>query len=314
MKQLETKNEESQIAGLVPTKSFVKASQLIKRAVSGNTMLAVTGNAGIGKSTVREITIGRYAENFEKYKVIKPEAGIVYSPSDKTASIVSMMIEKLSSTKPARDVVKRIDQLNSALVASRGQRIILVIDEAQDLSQTTMYGLKKIHELCARFKDGAAFSIVLFGKPNLRAKLQDYELGYRIEEYQMLSMDKNELTAYLHNRKIKFKTARLYDSFYQATKGLPLAAKKTVDEILKIAKERKLDYDMAYSYHLTGDLSKSVREAGISNNDISKFFYQKYGKVVDASTVHKANKGELNTNLAQQLRGVAEEMLQNKTE
>lgn len=310
--KLETRNEESEIAGLVPTKSFVKASQLIKRAVNHNTMLAVTGNAGIGKSTVREITLGRYAENFEKYKVIKPEAAVVYSQSDKTASIISMMIEKLSNTKPARDVVKRIDQLNSALITNRGQRIILVIDEAQDLSQTTMYGLKKIHELSAKFKDGAAFSILLFGKPNLRVKLQDYELGYRIENYQMLSMDKAELTAYLHNRKIKFKTPRLYDSFYQATKGLPLAAKKTVDEILKIAKERKLDFDGAYSFHLTGDLSKSAREAGISNNDISKFFYQKYGKVVDASTVHKANKGELNTKLAQDIRGLAEEMIQEK--
>jgi ABC-type dipeptide/oligopeptide/nickel transport system ATPase subunit len=310
--KLETTNEGSEIAGLVPTKSFVKASQLIKRAVAKNTMLAISGEAGIGKSTVREISIGRYSESFDRYVIIKPEAGIVYSQVDKTASIISMMIEKLSSIKPARDVVKRIDQLNEALKFNRTKKIILVIDEAQDLSQTTMYGLKKIHELNQRFKSGASFSILLFGKPSLKSKLNDYELGYRIEQYSMQSMDKEEMKAFLNNKKVKFKMDRLYESFYQSTKGLPLSAKKTVDEIFRISKERKLDYDHSFSFYLTGDLSKSARDAGISNNDISKFFYKKFGKHVDPSTVHKANKGILNTHLAGEIRDFTEGLIQNK--
>lgn len=311
--KLETTNEESGIAGLVPTKSFVKASQLLKKAVSENRMLAVTGNPGIGKSTVREIAVGRYAEKFERYIVIKPEASIVFSQADRTSSIIGMMIESLSDAKPARDIVKRISQLSQALKANRTNRVILVLDEAQDLSEKTLYGLKKLHELGGQFKEGAQFSILLFGKPSLNVKLADYELGYRIEQYQMLAMDREEMKAYLHNRKLKFQNQKLYDSFYQHTKGLPLAGKKTVDEILKIMRDRKLESDSAFSYFLSGDLSKQARDISISNNDISKYIFSKYKIRVDASTVHKANKGILNTNLADKIRDATQEMIDQKS-
>lgn len=103
--------------GLVPTRSFVKASQMIKKAVNGNNMCAITGMPGIGKSTLRQIAIGRYEEN-EKYKVIHVQAGIIQTENE-IGSIVSQMIRTLSPEKPRRNGFSRVASLHPFCRKSR---------------------------------------------------------------------------------------------------------------------------------------------------------------------------------------------------
>ncbi|MCB1156702.1 MAG: ATP-binding protein [Leptospiraceae bacterium] len=299
--------------GLVPTRSFVKASQMIKKAVNGNNMCAITGMPGIGKSTLRQIAIGRYEEN-EKYKVIHVQAGIIQTENE-IGSIVSQMIRTLSPEKPRRNGVQQSSQLTSILQeVSKKHKIILSIDEAQELSKKTIYGLKKIHELGSTFQIGSLFSICLFGKPELGVHLKEYEVGYRISEHKMNPMDKTEIATLLENNEINFSDKRNNDGFLSLSNGIPLVALTMIKEIKKIAKEKKLEYDTAFSFFTSGDLNQRAKKAGISNNEISKYIYSKHKKVVDRSTVQKANAGKLNSGLAENIRKATEELINNKTQ
>jgi type II secretory pathway predicted ATPase ExeA/uncharacterized protein YlaI len=304
-------NKAKFIPKLIPTKSFVKASGMIHKVVKKNTMCAITGDAGIGKSTLRQIAIGKYAES-KRYKVVHVHAGIIQS-QDETGSIVSQMIRSLSPEQPKRNGLQQNAQLTKILqTVSDKYRIILSIDEAQELSRKTIYGLKKIHELGSSFQGGELFSIVLFGKPALVSHLEEYEVGYRIQNIEMLPMSEAEIKNLLKVNGITFKNENHIKNFHIETSGIPLKAINLIKQIYDTIKERKLDMDASFSYILAGDLNKKAKQFGISNNDISKYMYQQSKITVDKSTVQRANAGKLNGDRAKQIQAATQELIDAK--
>ncbi len=296
------------IPKLIPTRSFVKASGMIHKAIKTNTMLAITGNAGIGKSTLRQIAIGKYAES-PRYKVVHVHAGIIQS-NDETGSIVSQMIRSLSAEQPKRNGLQQNAQLTKILQSlTTKYRIILSIDEAQELTRKTIYGLKKIHELGSNFQEGEQFAIILFGKPSLSAHLEEYEVGYRIKNYEMQPMNEVEIKNLLIENGIKFKKETSDKNFYKETEGIPLKAINLIKKIYETTRERKLDIDASLSYITAGDLNKKAKQYGISNNDISKYIYKKSKEVVDRSTVQRANAGTLNGDTAKKINAATQELI-----
>lgn len=308
MKQIEF--QDLNYKGLVPTKSFVEASRLIKRVVNNNSIGAIYGQPGMGKSTVRKISMGRYQES-DKYKVIHIDN--VKNKSDLTGDLMSFMVDQLIDEKPSRNPIKLTSQFKNALqIASKSKHIILSIDEAQDLKPASFYGLKKMHEIGSRFHGGSLFSIILFGKPELRAKISEYELSFRMQTFQMKPMQSEEVKEYLRVQDFKFKSDRLYDAFFRECNGLPLAAHKIILNVQEIAKEKKLDNDRAFSYYLTGNLNQQVKDVGISLTGISKQMFRIHKKHVDTSTINRANRGETNTKLSEEIREVTANMIKEK--
>ena len=95
-----------------------------------------------------------------------------------------------------------------------------------------------------------------------------------------------------------------------SARGVPLIALRKMEDIKKIQKSRKMTADQALSYLISGDLNEQALSLGITNNEIARYLYKKTGQNVDKSTIHKANTGKLNSDLANAIRQTTEELIQ----
>jgi type II secretory pathway predicted ATPase ExeA len=183
------------VAGIVPTQNFIAVDKRITETVRKNGMLAIIGSTGMGKSTGVEIIIGKLRERRNTVIEILP---VLLKNRDATGSIVRRMITELSGEKPAGDIIARATQLRRVLISQAATRskVILVIDEAQDLHPDTLYGLKKMHELGKSHEGKFMFSIILCGKNNLSALIRPGELGLRFDTHIMQPLTMNEMRAF----------------------------------------------------------------------------------------------------------------------
>lgn len=293
--------------GLIPTTSFVEASKAIKESVTNNGMLAVVGMPGMGKTTIKRITVGRYTES-NLYHVIEMQVS-EKRYTDLTGSIKSVMIDSLLRENPRRDSLARDNQLIRGLRSvSESKRVVLVIDEAQDLNFETIYGIKKIHELGGSLRNEFLFSVLLFGKPKLKDWLKPRELGWRIAVHDVNPMDDRELKAFVNSEGVEF-DEKYYASFWNLTKGIPQGARFVLNGIKKLMKRKKIDANMALSHFISGDMTKDLKSRGLSYTDVARWIFRKYNKNFDKSTIGRAVKAESVTETSNEIRGFAAELI-----
>lgn len=300
--------------GMVATRSFVEASRLIKDITQSNGMAVIVGPPGIGKTTLQNIAIGRYSE-VAQYCVVdlKVTAKINY---DIIGSVKNVMIDALLKETPRRDMIAKDIQLTRGLKnVSKSKRIILSIDEAQDLHGDSLYGLKKIHELGKSISttldnrtNGFLFSVVLFGLPSLLSKVKPRELGMRFTKYEMGAFNLLETKQFVNLRGIEF-TERNYNNFFNLAQGNPEMSNKYIESIKRIMRDKNMDSNNALSFYATGDLARELKLRNFSYNDVSKWIYKNHKKNYDKSTIAKSVNGQLVTDTAKEIRNLANEMI-----
>lgn len=139
--------------------------------------LAVVGETGAGKSTLRRDLVNRITEGSEQVIIIEP---YVLSSEDSEAKgkalksthiAESMMAAVAPLAKPKSSPEARFAQLHKALKESHaaGYRHCLVIEEAHSLPISTLKHLKRILELEVGFTK--LVSIIMIGQPELNVKL-----------------------------------------------------------------------------------------------------------------------------------------------
>ena len=211
--------------GIVATQSFVKAHKRINAAVRSEGFVAITGNPGMGKSFIKEMTLGKYREKGAKYEVIEFPA--MAKNREITGAIMSNMIRTLSAERARGDIIARTTQLTRILLdVSRTRSVILAIDEAHDLNPDTLYGLKKIHELG---REGSSlFTILLFGQPKLITMISPRELCQRIDHYEVDELSQEESAEFLKLWDISIPSVKAFDRFYNHSGKTPLSIKHAV--------------------------------------------------------------------------------------
>jgi type II secretory pathway predicted ATPase ExeA len=133
--------------------------------------LAVVGESGAGKTVLRKDLIDRIQRDGEAVTVIQPRA------IDKTrltaAHIAEAIIADVSIEKARQTLEAKSRQIERLLTASSraGNRHVLLIEEAHDLSTQTLKYLKRFWEL----EDGFTrlLAVVLIGQPELKARLDE---------------------------------------------------------------------------------------------------------------------------------------------
>lgn len=134
-------------------------------------LVAVIGESGSGKSTLRRDLVDRIGRGTEQIVVIQPQT------IDKTAltaaHICDAIVADLSDERPKLSLEAKGRQVQRILAASAraGNAHALLIEEAHDLSTSTLKYLKRFWELEDGFK--RLLGIVLVGQP---------ELGQRLDE------------------------------------------------------------------------------------------------------------------------------------
>jgi general secretion pathway protein A len=137
---------------------------------SGKGFVVVTGEVGVGKTTVLKMCLAKLDSS--KAKII-----YLFNPALDIPELYETLLDELdvppSSTKRK---VHSLHRLQRALLAvhARGAQVILAVDEAQNMPDATLEALRLLSNLeTAKSK---LLQIILVGQPELDAKLAKHEL------------------------------------------------------------------------------------------------------------------------------------------
>ncbi|MDC5755214.1 AAA family ATPase [Vibrio europaeus] len=142
-------------------------------------ILAVTGDSGAGKSVLRKLFLEELKRDGDVSAI---QLKIIDKSRATAAGICDAIINDISSENPKRSMEAKARQVERLLMDAHqaGQRHVLVIEEAHDLSVPVMKYLKRFWEL----EDGFSklLGILLIGQTELEAKL-DERKNYALREF-----------------------------------------------------------------------------------------------------------------------------------
>lgn len=157
--------------------------------------IQVTGEVGAGKTTICRALLDQLGPRFRTALILNP---ILTGPQ-----LLRSILTELGLAA-ARDRVASLEELNRFLLAeaTAGRDVVLVIDEAQDLSDDLLEQLRLLSNL--ETDQQKLLQIVLIGQPELRAKLDQpslRQLRQRITvRYHLGSLSIEETARYVQHR------------------------------------------------------------------------------------------------------------------
>lgn len=152
-------------------------------------MVALLGESGSGKTTIRRYSMDRIQSEGQKIKIIAPRS--IDKARLTTSAICDAIIQDCSAEKPRRTLEAKSRQVERILTNSSraGYNHVLMIEEAHDLSIPTLKYLKRFWELEDGFKK--LLAIVLIGQTEMKAKLdesQNWEAREVIRRIEVLEL------------------------------------------------------------------------------------------------------------------------------
>lgn len=213
---------------VIKTASFTRAHKFLHDAIDRNGFVAVIGDKGIGKTFIKTKIIGAFSEKKSAFKVADLTA--LEEREKKIGQIMSAMIQDVGGENPRMDKEARRRQLRRIL-GTCTSKVILVIDEAQDLHKSTIRGLKKLHELNFGTRS-KLFSIVLFAQPTFTDMISDDELRPRIRRMKMNPLTVKEKELFVPKKNF---TEKAYKMFIGNTSNLPAVIINLYDELYDLA-------------------------------------------------------------------------------
>lgn len=239
-----------QMAPLVETQNVKKAKSQITKAVKHNEWVSIVAEVGSGKTHLYNHLLDFWQSRPDKFIVHEMKAFISYK-----SKVPSMMKELIQKVNPDANIPgfpeARYRVLKDALIEAdaAGKKVILLIDECQDLSVDSFRDLKKVHEIAGNGKSHL-FTIAMFGKltPRYNTILSTRELGYRMTRVFYEELSNEDLILIAESRfglsfkgekaKLRFcsglrsRTPLGVQDFAHVLEGLPSYEGKVTDELI----------------------------------------------------------------------------------
>lgn len=245
-----------------PTKGHAALREVIRYGLQGDEgFIIVTGEIGTGKTLMLRMMMDELPEKFE--------TALILSPHLSRLELLQSILQDIGLSGPA-DHTASLDSLLRILndhlytLAQQGKKLLIVIDEAQNLPDESLEQLR----LLSNFETDTQklLQIVLFGQPELRDKLAQTNMRQLVQRVSIMEnlspLSKQEMVRYILHR---FKKSGVYkmprsfattDILWRTTKGYPRLINKIMSRALLVA----------YSEKETRISRKIVRDAVASFN------------------------------------------------
>jgi len=178
-----------------------RAMDHLAEAVEEGGIYGITGERGIGKTTVRNEMIQYLKDDPHRFAVSVLESMDLNLV--RMTTIQSALVMDLSSETPSGFAENRSRQINRLLggLTASGRQVVLLIDEAQNLRFQTMESLKMLTEMRWALLKKPLITILLFGQPVLDARLgRDEGLRLRVTPFRMRGLTTDEVLQYIDLR------------------------------------------------------------------------------------------------------------------
>jgi len=162
----------------------------------GEGFISVTGEVGTGKTTLCWTLLERLGPD--------TEVAFLFNPMLSGEELVRAVSAEFGLASEGLSRTQLNDQLNRFLLEQRraGRRVLLIIDEAQNLSPQTLEEIRLLSNL--ETSTSKLLQILLFGQPELDAKLESRELRQlrqRISvRWALQALDAGETREYVRHR------------------------------------------------------------------------------------------------------------------
>jgi general secretion pathway protein A len=221
------------------SKSHEEAMAHLNYAISqGDGFVEITGEVGTGKTTLCRAFLESLNGTVEAAYIFNPKLG--------PKQLLKTINEEFGINTEGDDTKDLIDRLNAFLMQKKasGKKIILLIDEAQNLNRNVLEQLRLLSNL--ETNRDKLLQIILVGQPELSEILNSHALrqvGQRITlSYQLRPLTLAECKEYIHYRigiaaqktAIKFDRSA-YRQIYKYSNGIPRLINIVCDRALLTA-------------------------------------------------------------------------------
>jgi general secretion pathway protein A len=184
--------------------------------------ILLSGEIGSGKTTLIQYILNKLGPD--------TEAAVIFNTNVSPDQILGLILIELELS-PKKDKTENLDLLSQFLIAkyAKGRRVLLIIDEAQNLTVETLEEVRMLSNL--QTEDEPLLQIMLAGQPELIAKLQTpnlRQLAQRIAvNYHLTGLDREETGNYISFRleraggRRDFFTSDALDMIYRMSGGIP---------------------------------------------------------------------------------------------
>ncbi len=239
-------------AYLFLSKSHEEALAHLTYAISqGDGFVEITGEVGTGKTTLCRVFLESLSE--------KSEAAYIFNPRLDAIQLLKAINDDFRISSSKNTVKELIDELNRFLLKKKSENktVLLIIDEAQNLEPDVLEQLRLLSNL--ETSTSKLIQIILIGQPELREKLESYELrqlGQRITlSCRLQPLTYEETRDYIRHR-IQIASVTPGVSFSRAAMKVIYAFSKGTPRLINIICDRSLITAFAMDKHaISGNIA-----------------------------------------------------------
>ncbi len=158
--------------------------------------IQLTGEVGAGKTTLCRALLEELGADFS--------TALILNPTMTEIQLLRAILKELGLSYKGNDRLRLMERLNQFLLSelSEGRDVVLIIDEAQDLSDKLLEQVRLLSNL--ETDQRKLLQIVLMGQPELREKLDRHELRQLRQRitvrYHLTPLNRHETDFYLQHR------------------------------------------------------------------------------------------------------------------
>ena len=202
--------------------------------------VVVTGEIGSGKTTLLNYLLNQIGGNFQ--------VGLVNNTNIQPSEFLKMVCKEFELDPKTNDKAELIDIFSRFLIDryAAGDRVVLIIDEAQNLTKDTIEEIRMLSNI--ETEKHHLIQIILVGQPELRFKLQQNDLKQFVQRVtvhcHLTGLEKDEVKEYINHR-LEIGGGNRFDLFDEEAIEAIAAYSRGIPRLINVLCDSALVYGFA---------------------------------------------------------------------